>query len=76
MTTGIDIFLDLLADAGVRYVFGNPGTTELPLSDALVDHPRLEYILGLQEIPVMAMADGYTMASGTPGVVKAASWRS
>jgi benzoylformate decarboxylase len=69
MTTGIDIFLDLLADAGVRYVFGNPGTTELPLSDALVDHPRLAYILGLQEIPVMAMADGYTMASGTPGVV-------
>ncbi len=69
MPTGIEIFLEMLADAGVRYVFGNPGTTELPLSDALVDHPRIKYVLGLQEVPVMAMADGYAMASGTPGVV-------
>lgn len=69
MSTGIDIFLELLASAGVRYVFGNPGTTELPLSDALVDHPTIRYVLGLQEVPVMAMADGYTLASGTPGVV-------
>jgi benzoylformate decarboxylase len=69
MPTGIDIFLELLASAGVRYVFGNPGTTELPLSDALVDHPSIKYLLGLQEVPVMAMADGFAMASGTPGVV-------
>jgi benzoylformate decarboxylase len=69
MPTGTDIFLELLAAAGVRYVFGNPGTTELPLTDALVDHPSIKYILGLQEVPVMGMADGYAMASGTPGVV-------
>lgn len=69
MPTGIDIFLELLASAGVRYVFGNPGTTELPLSDALIDHPSIKYLLGLQEVPVMAMADGFAMASGTPGVV-------
>src|SRR5262249_3391866 len=49
--------------------FGNPGTTELPLMDALVDEPRIRYILGLQEVPVMAMADGYAMASGQLGVV-------
>ena len=67
--TGIHAFLDMLADAGVDTLFGNPGTTELPLSDALVDHPRIRYILGLQEVPVMAMADGYAMASRTPGVV-------
>src|SRR5215510_14332393 len=66
---GSEAFLQLLADAGVRYLFGNPGTTELPLSDALVDHPRIRYILGLQEIPVMAMADGYAMASRGLGVV-------
>ncbi len=66
---GIDAFLRMLADAGVRYIFGNPGTTELPLNDALIDEPRLKYILGLQEVPVMAMADGYAMASGRPGVV-------
>jgi benzoylformate decarboxylase len=67
--TGIDLFLDLLAGAGVRHLFGNPGTTELPLSDALAGDTRFRYILGLHEIPVMAMADGYAMASGSLGVV-------
>jgi benzoylformate decarboxylase len=66
--TGIEIFLDLLAAAGVRYVFGNPGTTELPLNDALVGDSRFQYILGLQEVPVMAMAEGYAMASRSLGV--------
>ena len=56
---GVDAFLDLLASVQVRYIFGNPGSTELPLNDALVGDERFEYILGLQEVPVMAMADGY-----------------
>ena len=47
--TGIDLFLDLLADHGVRYIFGNPGSTELPLNDALTRDGRIQYILGLQE---------------------------
>ena len=68
-TTGIHVFLDMLAAAGVHHLFGNPGTTELPLNDALVDDDRFEYILGLQEVPVMAMADGYAMASRSLGVV-------
>jgi benzoylformate decarboxylase len=68
-TTGARAFLQLLVDAGVRHLFGNPGTTELPLMDALVDESRLQYVLGLQEVPVMAMADGYAMASGGLGVV-------
>src|SRR5215471_18776417 len=66
---GIDAFLELLAAANVRYIFGNPGTTELPLNDALVNDRRFQYILGLQEVPVMAMADGYAMASQSLGVV-------
>ncbi len=69
ITSGARALLDILADCGVRHLFGNPGTTELPLMDALVDHPRVGFILGLQEVPVMAIADGYTQASGTPGVV-------
>jgi benzoylformate decarboxylase len=68
-TTGARAFLELLVGSGVRHLFGNPGTTELPLMDALVDEPRLQYILGLQEVPVMAMADGYAMASRGLGVV-------
>lgn len=62
--TGIEAFLEVLARAGVRHIFGNPGTTELPLNDALADDPRFTYVFGLQEIPVVAMADGFAMASG------------
>jgi len=67
--SGIEAFIHLLAEAGVDRIFGNPGTTELPLNDALVEDRRLQYILGLQEVPVMAMADGYAMASGGLAVV-------
>lgn len=67
--SGIQAVLEMLASAGVRYIFGNPGTTELPLNDALVGDNRFEYILGLQEVAVMAMADGFAMASRTPGFV-------
>ena len=66
---GIEVLLEILSGAGVRYIFGNPGSTELPLSDALVGDSRLQYILGLQEVPLTAMADGYAMTSGKLGVV-------
>jgi benzoylformate decarboxylase len=66
---GAHVMLRMLADSGVEYLFGNPGTTELPLMDALCDEPRIRYILGLQEVPVMAMADGYAQASRGVGVV-------
>jgi len=69
MPTGIQAFIHMLAEAGVRYIFGNPGTTELPLNDELVTDRRIQYILGLQEVPVMAMADGFAMASRQLGVV-------
>src|ERR1700760_1368850 len=67
--TGRDVLLDVLASEGVTHLFGNPGTTELPLMDALVDHPELHYVLGLQEATVVAMADGYAQASGRPAFV-------
>jgi benzoylformate decarboxylase len=62
--TGIEAFLEVLAAARVKHIFGNPGTTELPFNDALVNDRRFQYIFGLQEIPVLAMADGYSLASG------------
>ena len=37
--TGRHAFLEVLHQEGVEYIFGNPGTTELPLMDALVDRP-------------------------------------
>ncbi len=57
-------FLDLLKQEGVEIVFGNPGTTELPLMDAFAVENDIRYILGLQEAALMAMADGYAQASG------------
>ena len=67
--SGVKALIEMLAAGGVRYLFGNPGTTELPLMDALAADERLQFILGLQEVPVMGMADGYAMASGKLGVV-------
>jgi len=66
---GAQIMLEMLASAGVSYVFGNPGSTELPLTDAMVSESRLKYILGLQEVPVMGIAEGYAQATRQPGVV-------
>lgn len=62
--SGASIFLSVLEDEGVTHVFGNPGTTELPIMDALRDHQDLKYVLGLQEGLVVAMADGFSRASG------------
>ena len=62
--SGRSAFLTLLKDEGVTHLFGNPGTTELPIMHALKDHPDLIYVLGLQESVVVGMADGFSRASG------------
>ena len=62
-TTGRRLFLELLKQEGVKVLFGNPGTTELPLMEALAGEDALRYVLALQESVVMAMADGYARAT-------------
>jgi benzoylformate decarboxylase len=62
--SGKRAFLELLRQEGVGIVFGNPGTTELPLMDAFAVEHDIKYILGLQEAALMSMADGYAQASG------------
>ena len=62
--SGKRAFLDLLKQEGVEILFGNPGTTELPLMDAFATENEIRYVLGLQEAAVMSMADGYAQASG------------
>lgn len=61
--TGRSAFLQLLVDEGVSHLFGNPGTTELPIMEVVPDFPQLKFVLGLQEGVVMAMADGFARAS-------------
>ena len=59
--------LDLLRSFGIRKVFGNPGSTELPF---LSDWPDdIDYVLGLQEASVIGMADGYAQATRNAGFV-------
>jgi benzoylformate decarboxylase len=68
--TGITVkqaTFDLLRAFGIRKVFGNPGSTELPF---LSDWPDdIEYVLALQEASVVGMADGYAQASRNAGFV-------
>jgi benzoylformate decarboxylase len=66
---GAGVLLEVLRSEGARYVFGNPGTTELPLIDALVDATDISYVWALQEASAVAMADGYAQAAGRPGVL-------
>jgi len=62
-----DATLNLLRAFGIRKVFGNPGSTELPF---LADWPDdIDYVLGLQEASVIGMADGYAQATRNAGFV-------
>ena len=56
-----DAVLRLLRSFGMQRIFGNPGSTELPL---FLDFPSdFQYVLGLQESVVVGMADGYAAAT-------------
>ncbi|MFP5472678.1 MAG: benzoylformate decarboxylase [Gammaproteobacteria bacterium] len=62
-----DAFLRLMRDLGIDTVFGNPGSTELPM---FRDFPKdLRYVLGLQESVVVGMADGYAQATRNAALV-------
>jgi benzoylformate decarboxylase len=56
-----DAACDLMRRLGMTTVFGNPGSTELPLFRNFPDDFR--YVLGLQEAVVVGMADGYAQAT-------------
>lgn len=59
--------LDLLRSFGIKKVFGNPGSTELPF---LSDWPDdIDYVLALQEASAVGMADGYAQATRNAGFV-------
>lgn len=65
----VEAMLDILRDEGVDRVFGNPGTSELPFTDALAARDDFRYVLGAHEGSVVAMADGYARATGRPAFV-------
>ncbi|MBF5092908.1 MULTISPECIES: benzoylformate decarboxylase [unclassified Novosphingobium] len=67
MHTVRDATLSLLRKLGMTTVFGNPGSTELPMFRDFPDDFR--YILGLQESIVMGMADGFAQATGNAALI-------
>ncbi|MCD2193902.1 benzoylformate decarboxylase [Actinomycetospora endophytica] len=67
MVTVREMALELFRAHGMTTVFGNPGSTELPMLQQFPDDFR--YVLGLQEAVVVGMADGYAQASGRPTLV-------
>ncbi len=68
--TGGEVMIEFLKDWGIPYLFGLAGSEEVGLFDALVDRPEVQYITGLHESAVMAMADGYARATGKTPIVQ------
>jgi len=67
MATVRDVTIALLRDLGITRIFGNPGSTELPM---FRDFPAdFDYVLGLQEATVLAMADGHAQATRNAALV-------
>ncbi len=67
MPTVRDAAYEIFRHFGVDALFGNPGSTELPMLQAMPDD--IAYVLGLNEAVVVAMADGYAQATGRPALV-------
>lgn len=67
MTTVREACMQMLIDRGMTTIFGNPGSTELPM---LADLPeQISYVLALQEASAVGIADGFAQASGAPALV-------
>jgi len=68
--TGGEAMCEFLKDWNVPYVFGLAGSEEVGFLDALVDRTELQYTTCLHENAAMAMADGYSRATGKTSIVQ------
>ena len=66
---GKHALLQMFQAEGVKYIFGNPGTSETPMMTILPEYPNLEYLLVLQEGVAVGMAEGYGRSTGTVPLV-------
>ena len=67
--TGGMLLIQTLKDAGVEYLFTNPGSAETGIFAALLEDGDQKLVMGKHEGLVAAMADGYHRLSGKVGVV-------
>ena len=65
---GRQVFFEALRLHGVDTIFGNPGTTESPLLDSLMDYPDISYKVALHEGVAVGAANFYSLATGKPSV--------
>lgn len=65
----VEFLLETLEKNGVEVIFGNPGTTEIPLVRACERQSGIRYVVALSEIAAVPMADGYARATRKLGVV-------
>src|SRR5471032_3706133 len=66
---GRQVLMETLLNHGVDRIFGNPGTTESPLLDSLLDYPQIQYIVHLHEGVGVGAASFYGQASGKTAFV-------
>ncbi|MFO1081730.1 MAG: thiamine pyrophosphate-binding protein [Reyranellaceae bacterium] len=66
---GRQVFMETLLAHGVDRIFGNPGTTESPLIDSLLDYPQIQYVVHLHEGVAVGAANFYAQASGKTAFV-------
>ena len=71
--TGAQIVCESLLQEGVDTIFGIPGGAILPLYQTLPEFPALKHILVRHEQGAAHAADGYSRATGKPGVCWATS---
>jgi thiamine pyrophosphate-dependent acetolactate synthase large subunit-like protein len=67
--TGAEILWETVRAADTRYVFGTTGTGMSPIFDAMTVRPGADWIMSIAESQATAMAHGYELASGKPGVL-------
>ena len=61
---GREVFMESLLAHGADTIFGNPGTTESPLIDSLLDYKQIRYIVALHEGVAAGAASFYAQATG------------
>ena len=64
-----ELLLQTLEANGISHIFGNPGTTEIPLVRMCERRRKLRYVVALSEVAAVPMADGYARAKRGVGVV-------
>ena len=66
--SGGDLLLRALKDEGVKFIFGYPGGAALHIYDSIFRQKACDHILVRHEQGATHAADGYSRATGKPGV--------